>query len=53
MVFKIYIYILLDILDNRNHVYTRRLDQSWATVYAAGPTLIQHWVNICCVVGEL
>ena len=22
------------------------LDQSWATVYDAGPTLVQHWVDV-------
>ena len=25
------------------------LDQCWATVYDAGPTLVQHWVDVSCV----
>ena len=27
------------------------LNQSWATVYDAGPTLFQHWVNASCLLG--
>ena len=27
------------------------LDLCWPTVFDAGPTLIQHWANILCLVG--
>ena len=27
------------------------LDQCWATVYDAGPTLVQHWVDVSCLPG--
>ena len=28
-------------------------DYCWPTVYAAGPTIGQHWVNILCFLGRL
>ena len=28
------------------------LDQCWPTVYDAGPTLIQHWAIVSCLVGK-
>ena len=27
------------------------LDQCWATVYDAGPTLVQHLVGVSCLLG--
>ena len=27
------------------------LDKCWATVYDYGPTLMQHWLNDCCIWG--
>ena len=29
------------------------LDQCWSTVYDAGPTVIQQWVNVSCLLGRL
>ena len=29
-----------------------KLDQCWATVYDAGPTLVQHWGDVSCLPGK-
>ena len=29
------------------------LDQCWATVNDAGPTLVQHWVDVSCLLGMI
>ena len=29
------------------------LDQCWSIVYDAGPTLLQHWVDVSCLVERL
>ena len=29
------------------------LNQRWATVYDVGSTLVQHWVDVSCLLGDL
>ena len=27
-------------------------DQCWPTVYDVGPTLVKHWVDVSCLLGD-
>ena len=36
-----------------NTIHDPMLDQCWANVVDGGPTLVQHWIHVSCLLGYL